>query len=667
LQTNKILLEPVFDQAELASQIHILSSESIVIPVVRSLNLDSDREFVGPPDAFGMWKLVSAVWRSITGDDNGNSESAVSRESAVERIAIETFLKRLSVYREDVANVINVTFASTDANKAAKIANAIADTYVAATHEAKSRSTRIASQLLQDKLLELKVQAIEADRSLQKYKASHDLEDSEKGVAISEQLPGLRAELTKVRVALAESKARLDRIRQSSSGGEEAPPMTDASNDSIIVKLRSEYMDLTKREAEISQNVAPGHNALIKLRRRMVELRAAIRAEEENLVRIEYQNAKAREEELIATMERLQAEAKIKSEAQVAMRHLESSAETSRNLYSSLLQKFREISVPAQSSGVEDVRIVTRAAPSLQKSSNKAILVLGGSIVLGFFLGAGAAIGREWMADVFRSHEAVAQATGIYTVILPLATRKQKRGSDARSMTIEEYVLDEPYSRFTETLRSVKTLLNASQHGSSTKVIGIVSSLAKEGKTTIAANLAALMIASAGAGVRGLVIDGDLHLRNLTRRLAPGAREGLIEAVADPSRLPALVCRRQRSGLDVLPCALSTRLPNAADLLGSPQMEKLLAVARKSYDFVMIEAPPIMSVVDVKVMERFVDQFIFVVEWGQTKRRLVLEALSEAEMFRERIISIVLNKADPGALRSLEAYKGGRFKDYYEA
>jgi succinoglycan biosynthesis transport protein ExoP len=96
-------------------------------------------------------------------------------------------------------------------------------------------------------------------------------------------------------------------------------------------------------------------------------------------------------------------------------------------------------------------------------------------------------------------------------------------------------------------------------------------------------------------------------------------------------------------------------------------MGELLEVARKSYDFIMIESPPIMSVVNAKMIERFVDQFIFVVEWGQTKRRLVLEALAEAEMIAKRIVCIVLNKADPSALRSLEAYKGGRFKDYYEA
>jgi succinoglycan biosynthesis transport protein ExoP len=69
-----------------------------------------------------------------------------------------------------------------------------------------------------------------------------------------------------------------------------------------------------------------------------------------------------------------------------------------------------------------------------------------------------------------------------------------------------------------------------------------------------------------------------------------------------------------------------------------------------------------MSVVDIKMIEHFIDRFIFVVEWGQTKRSVVLKALSEAHMIRERLIGIVLNKADPFALRGVEAYKG----DYYQ-
>ena len=129
--------------------------------------------------------------------------------------------------------------------------------------------------------------------------------------------------------------------------------------------------------------------------------------------------------------------------------------------------------------------------------------------------------------------------------------------------------------------------------------------------------------------------------------MAPDAREGLIEALDDPSRLARLVYKRQRSGLDVLPCALSIRVPNAAELLGSPKMEQLLLAARKAYDYIIIEIAPIMSVVDIKMIERFIDSFVFVVEWGQTKRSLVLEALSEAEIIRDRVVGIVLNKADP--------------------
>jgi succinoglycan biosynthesis transport protein ExoP len=275
------------------------------------------------------------------------------------------------------------------------------------------------------------------------------------------------------------------------------------------------------------------------------------------------------------------------------------------------------------------------------------------------------------MADVFRTPDAVTRATGIQSVVLPLAVKTvvpaHAARTDGKQPSIEEFVLDEPYSRFAETLRSVKAMINATPDSVNAKVIGIVSSMAKEGKTTIAANLGALAVAASRADTRVLIIDGDLHLRNLTALLAPDAFEGLIEALADPSRLSALVCKRPRSGVDVLPCVLSGRIPNAAELLGSPQMAQLLAAARSAYNLIIIEIPPIMSVVDIKVVERLIDRFIFVVEWGQTKRRLVSEALFEADMIRDRILGIVLNKADPSVLRSFEAYKGARFKDYYQA
>src|SRR6266699_2858511 len=116
LQTNKIVDDPTYDEAEIASQLYILSSESIVVPVVRSMNLAHDSEFVvipngdGAPIAERINKLLKLVKRSIGWNDQAGA--TIDPDAVLEQTAVETFFKRLSVYREDVANVINVTFAS---------------------------------------------------------------------------------------------------------------------------------------------------------------------------------------------------------------------------------------------------------------------------------------------------------------------------------------------------------------------------------------------------------------------------------------------------------------------------------------------------------------------------------------------------------------------------
>ena len=84
------------------------------------------------------------------------------------------------------------------------------------------------------------------------------------------------------------------------------------------------------------------------------------------------------------------------------------------------------------------------------------------------------------------------------------------------------------------------------------------------------------------------------------------------------------------------------------------------------YDHIIIECPPILSVVDVKMMERLLDRFVFVIEWGQTKRRVVQEALDEIDITGERTLCFVLNKIDPSALQSVEAYKGPHYGAYFE-
>ena len=115
-QANKILDEPAFDDGETGSQIYVLSSESILLPVVRSMDLAHDPEFVGKVrdrDTQSLWdigNLKKIVKQSI----GWETEPPVEREEALERTALENLLKRLSVYREDAPGVITVSFASKD-------------------------------------------------------------------------------------------------------------------------------------------------------------------------------------------------------------------------------------------------------------------------------------------------------------------------------------------------------------------------------------------------------------------------------------------------------------------------------------------------------------------------------------------------------------------------
>ena len=219
LQTNKIIDQPTFDESEIASQVYVLSSDSVVLPVVRSLKLTHDGEFVSQQGIGGVTildhlaKLKEMFLRAIGWDPGAGARSDL------ERVAAEALLKRLTVFREDVANVISVTFESQDPIKAAEIANALADTYIASALDAKLKSTKIVGQWLQDRLAELKAQATAAERALQEFKVANNLPAESSASQNSELLANLKTQLANARLAVAEAKERVDLIQRTDGDG----------------------------------------------------------------------------------------------------------------------------------------------------------------------------------------------------------------------------------------------------------------------------------------------------------------------------------------------------------------------------------------------------------------------------------------------------------------
>jgi polysaccharide biosynthesis transport protein len=253
----------------------------------------------------------------------------------------------------------------------------------------------------------------------------------------------------------------------------------------------------------------------------------------------------------------------------------------------------------------------------------------------------------------------VTYATGLPCTVLPEIVDAKEQAS----LMAGEYASDAPYSRFAQTMRGLGATIGIAQRESDAKVVCVVSSNPGEGKTTVAINLAAHF--GRHATTRVLLIDADFYRQSLTKIVAPDARVGLREALAEPTALAKLVVRKEHLNLDALPCPVPDQMPNPAELLGIVEMERLIQVAREAYDLVIIEAPPMAAIVDYKIISRHCDGFVFVVEWGKTSQRLVLECLSDASALLDRVLCVILNKADPTALRSIEHYKGDRFHAYY--
>jgi succinoglycan biosynthesis transport protein ExoP len=212
-------------------------------------------------------------------------------------------------------------------------------------------------------------------------------------------------------------------------------------------------------------------------------------------------------------------------------------------------------------------------------------------------------------------------------------------------------------------LRSVKVTTDIAEFSRELKVLGVVSAVPNEGKTTTAANFAALI---SQTGNRVLLIDGDLRRPSLTRMLAPDARAGLIEVLTRAKSTSDVLYEDEASGLHFLPTVLNARVSHTADLVSSRAMATLLEVAREHYRYIVIDLPPIVPVVDVRAAAHLIDGFVCVTEWGKTSRHVVSEALASADLVSERLIGIVLNKASPAALKRIESYKGRHHNSYFQ-
>ncbi|WJH39653.1 polysaccharide biosynthesis tyrosine autokinase [Aliirhizobium terrae] len=667
---------PLDDEASVLSQVELLKSETIGLAAVDKLKLQDNPEFMaGGGNIFSVgMSLIHSGIGLLTG---GEVENLQDPAEAKRQAALQSLLASMQVSRVGRSYVLQIDITATSPDLAAKIAGAVADAYLTDKLDAKYDATRRAGTWLQERIEELRQRSLESDLAIQKFRAANGLVVADNKLVSDQQLTELNSALIVARADTARAQARYDRLQSIIQSGQTDAIVTDALESSVINTLREKYLDASKRESEISKRLGPDHIQAARLRQEMGEYNRLM-FDELRRISESYQSelevAQSRERQITEGVASATTISVAASETQVQLRELERSAETYKNLYQTFLQRYQE-AVQQESFPVTEARIISYATPPAGPSEPRKFLVLAAGILLGGIVGVGVAGFREFRDRFFRTGEQVRDVLSLeYLGSIPLVEPSKNKASPGQPVKgqvfkrnqVSSYAIDHPLSSFAETLRSAKIAADLSINKQN-KIIGIVSALPGEGKSTIAVNLAQILSKSA----KTLLIDADLRNPGATRALGQHADEGLLEVLLENKSPASLLLSDSDSGLKFLPAVVKRRVPHSSELLASQQMMKLLSQAATEFDYVVLDLPPLGPVVDARAISPRVDGFVMVVEWGGASRKVVSDTLDADPQIVNRCLGVVLNKVDSSKMKlyreyGSSEYYASRYTSYYQ-
>jgi succinoglycan biosynthesis transport protein ExoP len=654
------------EDASVESEIETTKSEQVAAAVIRRLHLTEDPEFIGVGNGFK--RRIFSLFKLSSGPERAESKDELMRR------VLGTVISNLRVTRLGRSYIEQIAYTSLDRDKAAKIANAFADAYIEDQLQAKFEATHRASIWLEQRIGELRQQASDAYKEVQDFKSENSIIIGVDGKLASEvELDQLGIALAKARADTSQARAKLDRISRVMELRSDKetfnipdPIVTDALSNPVITKLRQQFLDDQNKESEWSARYGPEHQAARNLRAEMAALQRAIWDEVSRIAesyKSELQIAKSQEESIDKRMtEVFQNSAKTR-QSQVRLRELETAANTYRGIYETFLSRFTQ-SVQQQSFPSTEARVVTPASPPGIPSSPKIALTLALATLCGFGLGIMSAFAREQMSRQIHTRAQLEKLLGTNCLaVLPAFAQKRAAFGKVRaphdSGVLEQLSDIAPFSATAEALRYIKVAIDL--HPTGGKVIGIVSALPGEGKTTVASGFAAFV---AKSGARTLLVDADLRNPSMTRTLGYTNAAGLLNMVADKVDFDDLVVTDSKFKFDFLPSSTQIKPSNSSDILNSPAMKQMLKSAKSNYDYVLVDLPPILPVVDVRAVAHLFDAFVLVVEWGSTSTDEILKAIGATPILSERLLGAVLNKADEAVMRRFEGYSDRSYTYY---
>lgn len=698
----------VNDPAYFNTQLQILTGPALLRRVVKTLDLEHNQEFLRPQAAQSR-STWQALMHMIGRDDKSKGEEqaakveevplstsvapATSRDDLVEAkklapfvgalqggLTIEPVKETRTGYVKDT-RLIDIRFTHSNPQIAAKIVNAIADTYVYSNMEKKSETNNNTGEYLQKRIAELQLEIRNGDEKLANYAKSHEivsLEGNENVVA--ERLAGLNKELLEAENERKSAEASLNAAK--APGAVEALAGSSEIEGRNVSNMEAKLTELRQQRAELLVDNTPEWPAVKEVEKKIADLEkqlqdARTRTSSNILKNLEtrYRQALSKEEALRKDYNEQKSQTLTQNDAAIQYRIIQQENSTNKELLQQLLQRSKENEV-VQAGTPNNIYVIDYAlAPEYPIGPRRMRSVML-TLIASLGLGIGLALFLEYLDDTVHSTEDVermlhlpalavipsAMATSRRRLLPSVGALQPRNGNGTGSN--ELLVNVDARSPLAEAYRQLRTSVLLSTAGRAPKSLLITSSLPGEGKTTTAVNVA-YTLAQTGASV--VVIDADMRRPRLHSIFDLDNHRGLstiLSSDMSEAEVLTIVEQHEQSGLHLLTSGPVP--PNPAELIGSEQMRRLMTALESTFTHIIVDSPPISSFTDGVLIASMVDGVLMVVHGGKSSRHVVKRSRQLLLDVGAKIFGVVLNNVD---LRTHDYYYYQRYyqQSYYNS
>lgn len=639
-----------YDDGFYFTQYKIIQSRSMALRTVEALDAQGKPEKVPAPSgfSFSLTGLVGSGLSTVIGlvatrpapaapRADSEAEAATAVETAAQSARVGRFLAQLTVTGVRNSSLVDSAFRSPDAEFAARAVNELANQYRLRNLDSRTLASKEANDFLSEQLAEQRTKLAESEAALVRYRETHNAAsvDDRQNIVV-QKLTELNAQVTRAKIERLDKQAvynQLESVRKT-GGSLETVPLVLANE--VVQKLRIEIAGLEEKRAQMAAQYGPNWPPMVTLASSIENARARLTHEMDAVVgavRNDYLAAQAKENALVGALEAQKGEAQGLDRKSVEYAALERDAAGNRQLYENLMQRAKETGVSGQfrSSNVEIVDAAETPGWPVLPNVQRDLMVAS---LMGLLLAMGLVIGFEDFDSRIKSPDEIKAHLGLpFLGLVPSVESKDGEPVLVSSPTAPPH--------FAEAIKAIRTAVVFSSADEGARSIVVTSTAPGEGKTLVSSNLA---VALAQAEQRTLIIDCDMRRPRIHEMFGGAQEPGVSNVLVGTSQLAEVVRRTEIPNLSVMSAGHIP--PNPAELLGSPRFRELIAKLRSHFDWIIIDAPPVMAVTDAAVIGNHATGVVFVVGAEMTSRRHASVAIEQLAAAKAHFIGAVLNRAN---------------------